>query len=1593
MRAQQSDDAFAFDASPQAYIVRAGAGNPTIRVPWDDALHRDLAAVARRGCDPAVVQRLGDLLREILVPAGWDRHAQAIAAAAAAQRDVRITLRSAAAELYGLPWELLTLEAGGRHLGELPGVLVHYTWPPEHDTKDTSASPRHEGGRVLLAWSAAGGAVPAAAHLQEIAGAAADGFLPFDPARDVVKNASLAAVADALHAAYAEGRPFTILHLLCHGGRRGASIGLWLDGEGGPVLVDPGDLRRALPPLPLVVLAACSAGDPGELGNHLGSAAQALHRGGAAAVVSSRFPLSVPGSIVLTRALYRGILVELRSVEASVQRARADLARDPSALDWAGLQLYARSDEAGDLWPIVVRPYRGLLSFQREHARLFHGREDKIAELCSDLATLRAAGKPRLLLVSGASGSGKSSLVMAGLVPRLLAEEGGELVRMVPGQTPCDTLSQRIAQRQRPQDPCVLVIDQLEELFTLLPPEQRDQRQRFARELWRLASDPGTGTSVIATLRIDFIGACGDLTLDGSGARLDQIACDKDFGTLVAQMNADELRAAIERPAAALGLVFDAGLVDQILAEIGDSPANLPLLAYTLDKLWENRDGRTLTLAAYRKMGGVSGALQSHAEALVARLDDLSVRIARKLFTRMVTVEGGGVGHARRRVRVDELRPTGASAGRFDELVARLVDARLVVRGSDAGKSTVELAHEALIHRWQTLERWLREDAEMLVALEELRQWVQQWERDSTLIVDHQLQRARDLRARYPEELDAPMLALIDASELAALRRVRRRKQLFVGTVAAAVMLAVLAIIAGASAISAKRAEDIAAERARVAEAASRRAHEAMMLSAARLAGPEARALLLRDITGADALRGWLATAVAQVDEGPPPLALAAHKEAVRVVVVSGDGRWVASASDDRSALLTELSPDLRRTPSAVRLDHPALVLDIAVAPDASRVVTVAGDHVVRLWRREAPGSPLELPRAPADASRVAVDPDGEWAAAAGLTAPVLWRTDGTGPPRVLECPVPDEATREAAQPSVSLTKVGVRLAPGVERLAAAQPLLAWSPDGAALAASCGDAIAVWRPRRSRQALRIPAPDDPVDLVFAPDGASLVVRARSGDAVRWSLDPEPVDLERGAGIEVGFTADGSLSAFDPDLPAMGRPLFALRSPDRDRVLVLGESGDAAVFTLDGNLLRRLRGPPVDLSDEGPPPAAWHPTGDAVVLAARDHLLRRWSLDLDDPPLWLDPDDPVRGGDFRPGRDTLLLRRNDRLQLFDLDETGAQLVRELRGAFADAAWSPDGQRIAALTHDHDLVLWRPDTDQREIHGALRPDAAAPPLRWSPDGAALLALTAGPAPDILVLRAPDPPRRFACVGARATVGRISHDGRTLALGCSDGVTLLVALAGGPTTILPTRDGPVLDLDWNPDGTMLAVAYTDKLARVWRRDGVGDPVVLRGHTDAVTSIHWNPTGLGIITASRDNTGRVWSTAGEIVRQGEGHSAGVTGLALSPDGLHALSYSLDGTARIWSLDDEAIVLGPYRGGIVRAAWNSRGDRILTLDGLGGARLHLVARAPVRAWLTRHASGCLPAGEREALLGETKAAATEARAACLRDAEPQTSP
>ena len=398
-------------------------------------------------------------------------------------------------------------------------------------------------------------------------------------------------------------------------------------------------------------------------------------------------------------------------------------------------------------WPLAL--FRGLLSFREEDAPLFCGREVVTKRIIAKLRDRSIVG------IVGASGSGKSSVVFAGVIPALHEEQRWLLAAFRPGVRPFDSLAVALMPLLEPNlsepalsdatrslamtlrnpggpyaivehlvrrrvQPLAIVADQFEELYTNCPDD--DERRRFLDVILEISTARGetsTPIKLLLTLRGDFYGS-----LIAYRPISDIL---QDAIVHLPPMSRSELRDAVIKPSSIGGITFEDGLVDRILDDVGEEPGNLPLLEFSLMLLWDRQEVGRLTHRAYEGIGRLAGAIASQAEDVYGSLAPEQQDTARQLLTRLVRVANPDEDRndARRRTRLSEV----ASLPKVTKVIRALTDARLLVTDADPdGQQTVELAHEAIIREWDRLRSWLVEDRQFLLWQQRARRWYEEWQ-------------------------------------------------------------------------------------------------------------------------------------------------------------------------------------------------------------------------------------------------------------------------------------------------------------------------------------------------------------------------------------------------------------------------------------------------------------------------------------------------------------------------------------------------------------------------------------------------------------------------------------------------------------------------------------------------------------------------------------------------------------------------------------------------------------------------------------------------------------------------------------------------
>ncbi|MEU9691714.1 WD40 repeat domain-containing protein, partial [Amycolatopsis japonica] len=498
-------------------------------------------------------------------------------------------------------------------------------------------------------------------------------------------------------------------------------------------------------------------------------------------------------------ALYDSVFREMRDAQQPLPRRQAGdrsgnlvLAPNPAV----AVQPAGPPDEPQDPGRC---PYPGLDAFGIDDSGVYHGRERMTAQL---VAAVADSDGPVILV--GPSGSGKTSLLNAGLLAALRdgglpGAESRAGVRITPGAQPLDRLASRLDSAS--SGAVVLLVDQLEELFTLCA--NPAERTAFLRAVTAVA-EPGDGrlrTLVVFTLRADFYGQ--------AAAHQELIPSLRDRQLLVEPMTGDELRAAIERPAAAAGLTLDDGLADLILHELGaDSGGALPLLSHVLWATWRQRSGSRLTIAGYRAVGGISEAIAATAEQVYGELDEPGREAVRRMLPRLVRVGEDAADTARpieRSALLHDLPDPHAAQRAID----RLTEARLLTLDRD----TTRISHEILLRAWPRLKEWIETDRHWLNARQQLADDAGTWrqaDRDPSLL--YRGNRLAAVRERAAGAVLEPELAeFMDASWRHDRRGVRLRR-------IAVALLAVLSLVAVGLATWATKANQEAQRQLRIAQ-------------------------------------------------------------------------------------------------------------------------------------------------------------------------------------------------------------------------------------------------------------------------------------------------------------------------------------------------------------------------------------------------------------------------------------------------------------------------------------------------------------------------------------------------------------------------------------------------------------------------------------------------------------------------------------------------------------------------------------------------------------------------------------------------------
>lgn len=1163
-------------------------------------------------------------------------------------------------------------------------------------------------------------------------------------------------------------------------------------------------------------------------------------------------------------------------------------------------------------------PYRGLASFQPEDAKWFYGRQSLIDDLISHLRKLHAVGG--LLVAVGPSGSGKSSLLRAGMIPALKAgvmdvpgSQDWPVGLFTPGRQPAGELGRQLAaltgsgrEDPVPGERVVLVVDQFEEIFT----ECQDEAERRAAiaALCAVADyDSGPGSSSPGGH-----GEVGALALVVLGLRADfypyafrypeLVQALQEHQVVVGPMTDAELRQAIVEPARMTGLTVEDGLVEVLLRDLApawetdQAPAgeasrpddargagNLPLLSHALLTTWERSHKGKLTIADYKDTGGIQEAVARTAEEAYGELTAGQQILARQIFLRLVHV-GDDTADTRRRVSVTELL---FSDGDVRPVLDLFIERRLITTGITTGTDEVEIAHEALLFAWPRLRGWIEADREGRPVRDQIgadaRIWQDSGHEPSNLYRGARLIKVCDWTSDpgHGDTLSIPERAFLEASveqmlaeERSAHRRSRGLRRLVAALAAVSVAAGLLVVFAFQQKQAATYQRNLAISRQVATDADQLRSTDvnlAMQLSLAAYdvsPTPEARSSLLES---------YAIPAVTRI-LGPPG--------AMEAVAFSPNGRVMAAGGNDSTIGLWNVADLGRPVPLGRPLNADTdTVFSVAFSPNG-RILAIGGaDETVRLWNVTDPARPTP------------------------------WAAPLTGPTNTVYS-------------------------------------VAFSPNGTILAVGSADhRVWLWDVANPRDPVRIGELRGPAGYVqsvaFSPDGRLLAAGSFDGTVWLWNITVP------GHPVRIGPLTDAAKAVFSVAFSPDGRTLAAGSADDKVR-------------------LWNVTDPSHPVSD-GPPltgPAgfvysvAFSPDGQSLAAASSDSHVWVWDLATRTVTMTLPHPAPVTTVLFLRDSHTIATSAADGVAR--VWRTSVPMIRESTQQIF-AITFVRGHILGVIDSNNTARLWNVTNPRQPVpigpvlEDVTRSAASSGAGALSPDEKTLVACAESTSCQIWDMGNSGkalPVARIPGPGDGIQFADFSPDGRLLAVTGNDRTVWLwnmtdprrPVLIGKPLTG-PTNYG--LDIAFSPDGRVLALADADKLVHLWDISDPSRPIAIKplaGASSYVYSVAFSPSGDILAEGSADDQVRLWDISDLrhpflLGKPLTGPANYVYSVAFSPDGNTLAATAGDGSIWLWDVTTAthpsllATLTGPV-GAVYIDAFDSNRDILATAGNDGTVRL-----------------------------------------------------
>ncbi|NEQ75681.1 MAG: WD40 repeat domain-containing protein [Okeania sp. SIO2C9] len=1152
-------------------------------------------------------------------------------------------------------------------------------------------------------------------------------------------------------------------------------------------------------------------------------------------------------------------------------------------------------------------PYQGLYHFNHENAEYFFGREVFIEELYQYTETRN------FVPVLGASGSGKSSVILAGLVPKLVKAGHWQFTHFRPGTDPfyalaraliplyaphlnetqlltqTDDLSEYLKdtkktnqlskvfeqiQHNHPHNRTLLIADQFEELYTLCKDEQT--RRKFLDTLLytfqTFSEKSSLSTVLVTTMRVDF---------------LDNVLAYPPLADVlrkdvkIRSMNVEELREVIEKPAQKLGVNFESGLVERILKDVDKQPGNLPLLEFALTELWKKRQGKELTHQAYEEIGQVSGALTRYADDEFSKLKPEEKEQVRRIFIQLVQP---GVG-------TEDTRRVATKADLNDKnwnLVKKLADARLVVTSRNVITSqtadnlpqqpeniqeqeTVEVVHEALIRNWGQLKGWMETDREFRSWQEQLRSAKKQWEathRDrGSLLRGAALAKAEEKLQERPEDLEAEKAfiqeSIQERDRLQEAEAERKRREL-----------------ENAKKLAQAQTEALEASEAR--EAQQKQANQKLLIGAiflgfvsvvaigaflwARVQTKEAE-LNLAD--------SHARTSMALLGEGKD---LDAFLEAIRAGKILQ--KYQAKDPQVLGALIGNVYEGRERNRL---IGHNGRVYSVSISNDGKKIVSGSSDNTIKVWNLETGELIRTLTGHDRPVNSVSISNDGKKiVSGSGDNTIKVWNLETGKEIRTL-------TGHNGWVYSVSISNDGKKIVSG----------------------SSDNTIKVWNLETGKEIRTLTGHNGRVYSVSISNDGKKIISGSDDKTIKvWNL-------EKGKEIR-------TLTGHD-------RSVHSVSISNDGHTIVSGSSDNTIkVWNLEtGKEIRTLTGPngevySVSISNDG----------HTIVSGGLGNTVKVWNLETGKEIRTLTGHDGwVFSVSIANDSQTIISGSGDNtIKVWNLEK--GKEIRNLSGhdrPVNSVNISNDSKIIVSGSDDKTIKVWNLQTGEliRNLTGHDRPVNS---VNISNDSKIIVSGSDDKTIKVWNLQTEDEILTLSGHNGEVRSVSISKDSKIIVSGSSDNTIKVWNLQTEDEILTLTEQSSSVNI--SNDGKKIVSGSSDNTIKVWNLETGKLIRTLTGHDLKLQSVSISNDGKKIVSGSSDNTIKVWNLeTGKLIRTLTGHNAWVNSVSISNDGQTIVSGSADSTIKVWNLQtgDEIRTLTRGSGIFNRVSISSDGKTVVS--------------------------------------------------------------